>query len=252
MHSPDRLTLPLMVQSGEGATDPDADASRMALAFSGGLTDPRIAVFLLRKRQSLLHQPFLNVLAVDLASGHQTAAPVDDLTAAADPGLVVGVLDQFVARGGAAGPALAVGVEAELIDRGCIDAAEPDAGVADQDMVALADFGNAGDVGGLRKRRQQRDRNRRQEFHAHAGAIFKGESERTSRDSGADLIRAPARGRPPAFNLTRDVRPQPSSPAKAGDPVFQGAGDRSQRCGVLGTPLSRGMTANLGAARNLN
>jgi hypothetical protein len=52
MHSPERLTLPLMVQSGEGATDPDADASRIALAFGGGLTAPRIVVFLLRTRQS--------------------------------------------------------------------------------------------------------------------------------------------------------------------------------------------------------
>ena len=52
MHSPERLTLPLMVQSGEGATDPDADASRIARACSGGLTAPRMAVFLLRTRQS--------------------------------------------------------------------------------------------------------------------------------------------------------------------------------------------------------
>ena len=41
-----------MVQSGEGATGPDADASRIALALSGGLTAPRMAVFLLRMRQS--------------------------------------------------------------------------------------------------------------------------------------------------------------------------------------------------------
>ena len=34
MHSPDVLTLPLMVQSGEGATGPDADASRIAWAFN--------------------------------------------------------------------------------------------------------------------------------------------------------------------------------------------------------------------------
>src|SRR6266851_2930005 len=52
MHSPARLTLPLMVQSGEGATDPDADASRIVLAFSTGLAAPRMAVFLLRARQS--------------------------------------------------------------------------------------------------------------------------------------------------------------------------------------------------------
>src|SRR4029078_1356035 len=52
MHSPERLTLPLMVQSGDGATGPDADASRIALAFSGGLIAPRMVVFLLRTRQS--------------------------------------------------------------------------------------------------------------------------------------------------------------------------------------------------------
>ena len=28
MHSPERLTLPLMVQSGEGATGPEAEASK--------------------------------------------------------------------------------------------------------------------------------------------------------------------------------------------------------------------------------
>src|ERR1700733_8621958 len=41
-----------MVHSGEGATGPDADASRIAWEFSGGLTAPRILVFLLRTRQS--------------------------------------------------------------------------------------------------------------------------------------------------------------------------------------------------------
>src|SRR6266480_5432177 len=92
------------------------------------------------QRPSVLHQPFLDVLAVGFASRHQTAATVDDLTAATDPGLVVGVLDQFVARGDAAGPALAVGVEAELIDRGRVDPAQTDAARADLDLVALADL----------------------------------------------------------------------------------------------------------------
>jgi hypothetical protein len=36
---------------------------------------------------------------------------------------------------------------------------------------------------------------------------------------------------------------QTSSPAKAGDPVFQGFEFQIERCGVLDTPLSRGMTA---------
>src|ERR1700732_3827290 len=52
MHSPELLTLPLMVQSGDGATGPEADASRMAWALSGALAAARITVFLLRTRQS--------------------------------------------------------------------------------------------------------------------------------------------------------------------------------------------------------
>ena len=60
------------------------------------------------------------------------------------------MLDQLVARGDAAGPALALVVEAELVRRGRVDAAEPDAGVADQDLIAFADFRDAGDVGRLR------------------------------------------------------------------------------------------------------
>src|SRR4051795_3370214 len=52
MHSPARLTLPLMVQSGEGATEPEADASRIESALPAGFTAPSTAVFLLRTRQS--------------------------------------------------------------------------------------------------------------------------------------------------------------------------------------------------------
>ena len=96
-----------MVQSGEGATDPDADASRIALAFCGRLGgaengrllvadapvprrderalphpglglarglfvgvvvmgNPRIG-----QRPAVRHQPFLDVLAVDLAARHR-------------------------------------------------------------------------------------------------------------------------------------------------------------------------------------
>jgi hypothetical protein len=40
------------------------------------------------------------------------------------PALAAEALDQFVARGGAAGPALAFGVEAELIDGRRVDAAK--------------------------------------------------------------------------------------------------------------------------------
>jgi hypothetical protein len=45
-------------------------------------------------------------------------------------------LDQFVARGGAAGPALAFGVEAELIGGRRIDAAQADAVVTDLEVIA--------------------------------------------------------------------------------------------------------------------
>jgi hypothetical protein len=72
------------------------------------------------------------------------------------PGLVVGMLDEFVARGDAAAPALAFMVEAKLIDRGCIDPAKTDSGIADLDMVAFADFGDPGDVGGFGHCRQQK------------------------------------------------------------------------------------------------
>ena len=40
MHSPAELTLPLMVQSGDGATSPEAEAIRMAWALSGTPTLP--------------------------------------------------------------------------------------------------------------------------------------------------------------------------------------------------------------------
>src|ERR1700691_5929167 len=101
MHSPARLTLPLMVHSGDGATDPEAEASRMAFALSGGLVAPKMVVFLLAappipgrderalphaglgvargllvlvivvaephigQRPAASHHPFLDVLAVD-------------------------------------------------------------------------------------------------------------------------------------------------------------------------------------------
>src|SRR5467141_3388599 len=54
------------------------------------------------------HHPFLNVLAVDLAPRHGAAAAVGDLAGMTGPALVVGMLDELVARGDAAGPALAL------------------------------------------------------------------------------------------------------------------------------------------------
>src|SRR6516162_3419814 len=116
MHSPDELTLPLMVQSGEGATSPEAEAIRMAWALSGTFTLPRIVVFLLRTRQSHgamnapCHMPLF-------ASPAAVGGP--EMTG---PALALNMLDQLVARGNAAGPALALGVEAELVDRGRVDA----------------------------------------------------------------------------------------------------------------------------------
>src|SRR3984893_795276 len=144
MHSPELLTLPLMVQSGEGATGPDADANRTACALAGGLAAPRIVVFLLRTRQSLG------------ALAHAAAAiGRPDMTG---PAFVLDMLCEFVARGNAAGPAFALGVEAKLICRRRVDAAEANAAIADLDLVAVADFRHAGDVGGLSHRRHQQDR----------------------------------------------------------------------------------------------
>src|SRR6267142_3712813 len=72
------------------------------------------------------HQPFLDVLAVDVTSRHGAAAAVGGLAGVTGPALVVGMLDEFVARGDPAGPALALGVEAQLIHRRRVDPAEAD------------------------------------------------------------------------------------------------------------------------------
>src|SRR6201996_8508681 len=81
MHSPAPLTLPLMVQSGDGATSPEAEASRIACAFGGGLAAPRIGVFLLRTRQSHgamkapCHIPALASRAAFWWAGYAAARP---------------------------------------------------------------------------------------------------------------------------------------------------------------------------------
>src|SRR5258706_10856663 len=122
------------------------------------------------------HQPFLNVLAVDFTPRHGAAAAVDDLTSVTGPALVVGMLDELVARGNPAGPALALGVEAKLIPRRRVDPAKADSRVADLDVVALADLRYAGDLGGLRHRRQQQHRHRKQESYEHREqAVFNAE-----------------------------------------------------------------------------
>src|SRR5271156_4797347 len=59
------------------------------------------------ERPSVLHHPLLDVLAIALATGNAAPAPVD-LADVTGPGLVVGVVDECVARGDAAGPALAL------------------------------------------------------------------------------------------------------------------------------------------------
>src|SRR5262249_8685122 len=99
------------------------------------------------QRPAVRGPPFLDVLAPDLAARHGAAAAVD-CAGVTGPRPGADMLDQLVARGYPAGPALALGVEAELVGGGRIDAAEPDAGRADRDLVALADFRHAGDVGG--------------------------------------------------------------------------------------------------------
>src|SRR5581483_3563394 len=81
--------------------------------------EPRV-----RQRPAAPHHPFLDVLAVDVASRHDPAATVGGCAWMTGPRLVLCVLDQFVARRDAAGPALAFVVEAKLVDRGRIDAAK--------------------------------------------------------------------------------------------------------------------------------
>src|SRR5258705_7952500 len=61
------------------------------------------------------HQPFLDVLAVDVTSRHGAAAAVGGLAGVTGPALVVGLLDGLVGVRVPPGPALAPGAEAELI-----------------------------------------------------------------------------------------------------------------------------------------
>src|SRR5579872_7040490 len=84
------------------------------------------------------------------------------------PRLVLGVLDEFVARRDAAGPALAFVVEAKLVDRGRVDAAKTNSIGSDHDGIALADLRRAADICGLRERGQQKRNHREQEFQTHA------------------------------------------------------------------------------------
>jgi uncharacterized ferredoxin-like protein len=70
------------------------------------------------------------------------AAPLG-LADVTGPALVIGMADELVARGDAAGPALAVGVETKLVHRRGIDAGKTDSGIADLDLVAFANLGNA-------------------------------------------------------------------------------------------------------------
>src|SRR5882757_9329220 len=93
------------------------------------------------QRPSVLHHPFLDVLAIDLASGDRTAATVG-LLHMTGPALVLDVVGEFVARGNATGPALALGIETKLVPRRRIDAAKTDFGIADLNLVAVMDLRN--------------------------------------------------------------------------------------------------------------
>src|SRR5882724_10228667 len=183
--------------------------------------EPRIG-----QRPSIPHHPFLDVLAVDLASRDHPAAAIRGLAQMAGPALVVGMLDEFVARGDAAGPALAAMVEAKLIHRRRVDAAEPNPGAADLDVVALADFRDPDDVGGLRHGWPQHGQDREQQFQEHVKAArSKWNRSTMAAYCGVDWARAPAPGGVGAFNFVREAANKPrvssSSPANAGDPVFQ-------------------------------
>ena len=74
------------------------------------------------------------------------------------------MLDQLVVGGGAAGPALALGVEAELIDSRRVNPAEANTGVADLEVIAFADFRDAGDIGRLRHGGERQQQNGGQQF----------------------------------------------------------------------------------------
>src|SRR5436305_11726830 len=127
------------------------------------------------QRPAVPHHPFLDVLAVDLASRDQTSATIGALDMTG-PALLAGMLDEFVARGGAAGPAFAAGVKAELIGRRRVDAAEANAAVADLDLVAVANLRHAAEIGRRRDRRQQQDRDGNEK-----GRDFHRQSRRYSR-----------------------------------------------------------------------
>src|SRR3982075_2195581 len=137
MHSPERLTLPLVVQSAGGAHDDGILVTGAPVPRRDEGAGPHPGLGLARRlfvrlvipgdahkgqRPSVAHYPFLDVLAIDLAPRHRPAAAVGQARMAA-PDLVVGMFYQFVARGDPAGPALALAVEAELIHRRCVDAA---------------------------------------------------------------------------------------------------------------------------------
>src|SRR3984957_5548604 len=138
------------------------DVARGLLVLVIVVAEPHIG-----QRPSVSHHPFLDVLAVDFASRHNSPAAVGSLVGVAGPALVVGMLDEFVAGRSPAGPALALAVQAKLIDRRRIDAAETNPAGSDHDGIALANLRGAGDVGGLHRNRQAQRKCREQEFQAH-------------------------------------------------------------------------------------
>src|SRR6202044_3262171 len=120
------------------------------------------------ERPAVSHHPFLDVLTIDLASRHEPAAAVVILAAMASPGLVIGMLDEFVARCNPAGPAFALAVEAKLIGRRRVDAAESNSVGPDHHRVTFADLCGAGDVGSLCESGQQKYDHCEQELPRHA------------------------------------------------------------------------------------
>ena len=113
------------------------------------------------------------------------------------------MLDQFVARGGAAGPALALGVETKLVDRRRIDAAETDAGTADLDLVGLADFRHAGDVDGVAAAGQSRTRQASESLRSVIGIPGEASQDVTLADCADKRPACQRPGQGTVFNLTR-------------------------------------------------
>ena len=114
------------------------------------------------KRPAVRDQPLLNVFAIDGTFGDRAAEAIE-VQDVAGPALLVGMVDQRITRGSAAGPALAFVVQAQLVGRRRIDAGQPDFGACYLQRVAVVNFRESGNVGGVGGNRQGKYREKYQE-----------------------------------------------------------------------------------------